>query len=184
MGGGYCCCRGGGGCGGCGGVLGGAFGLEFGGAEDTVVAVGAYGEGLGVVLEGVGRRLGALIDDGEFAALFEQIEGGVSADAMDAAGGHVAGDAEVANVRFVAHALEFADGDVVALVVAAAAEGEVGDGAEDDHGGYDKFDGAFPGFVWHVSIRLRLQCTSVQVYFCCCDLGIAPPLLLLRKVFQ
>ena len=129
------------------GVLGGAFGLELGGVEDAVVAVGAYGEGLGVVLEGVGWRLGSLIDDGEFAALLEQIEGGIGADAMDAAGSYVAGDAEVADVRFVAHALEFADGDVVALVVATAAEGEVGDGAQNDHSGDNKFDRTFPLFV-------------------------------------
>jgi hypothetical protein len=90
--------------------------------EDAVVAIGAYGEGLCVVLEGVGRGLGALIDDGEFAALLEQIEGGVGADAMDAARGYVSGDAEVPDVSLLAHALEFADGDVVALVVATAAE--------------------------------------------------------------
>ena len=96
--------------------------------EDAVVAVGADGEGLGVVFEGVGRGFGALIDDGEFAALLEEIEGGVGADAMDAARSYVAGDAEVANVGLIAHALEFADGDVVALVIAAATEGEVSDG--------------------------------------------------------
>jgi hypothetical protein len=156
--------------------------------EDAVVSVCSYGEGLGIVLEGVGRGFGALVDDGEFAALLEQIEGGVRAGAMDAAGGYVAGDAEVADVGFVAHALEFANGDVVALVVAASAEGEVGDGAEDDDGGDDKFARAFAGFVWHGDYRLRLQFTLVQVYVCCCDLGIPtgnpPPVLLLRKVFQ
>ena len=44
--------------------------------EDAIVAVGADGEGLGVVLEGVWWRLGALVDDGELAALLEEIEGG------------------------------------------------------------------------------------------------------------
>ncbi len=102
--------------------------------EDAVVAVGADGEGLGVVLEGVGWRLGALIGDGELAALLEEIEGGVGADAVDAAGGDVAGYAKVADVGLVAHALELADGDVVALVVAAAGEGEIGDGGKDDDG--------------------------------------------------
>jgi hypothetical protein len=162
---GYCRCRGGGSCGGGGrGVLGCAFGLEFGGMEDAVVAVGSYGEGLGVVFEGVGRRFGALVDDGELAALLKQIEGGVGAYPMDAAGGYVAGDAEVADVGFVAHALEFADGDVVALVVVCAAEGEVGDGGQDDHGGDNEFDRAFAGFVWHMASAFRLQFTSVQVY--------------------
>src|SRR5580658_6459308 len=90
------------------GVFGGAFGLELGGVEDAVVAVSAYGEGLGVVLECVGRGFGALVDDGEFAALLEEIEGGVGADAVDAARSYVAGYTEVANVCLIAHALEFA----------------------------------------------------------------------------
>ena len=64
--------------------------------EDAIVAVGAYGEGLGVVLEGVGWWFGALVDDGEFAPLLEEIEGCVGADAMDAARSYVAGDTEVA----------------------------------------------------------------------------------------
>src|SRR5258706_3134901 len=107
---------------------------------------------------------------------------------MDAAGGYVAGDAEVADVGFVAHALEFADGDVVALVVAAAAEGEVGDGAQDDDGGDDKFDGAFSGFVWHMRSVFDFRLTSGSVYVRCCDSGYCaggpPPCLFLRKSFQ
>jgi len=91
--------------------------------EDAVVAVGAYGEGLGVVLEGVGWGLRALIDDGEFAALLQEVEGGVGAYAVDASGCYVAGYAEVANIGFVAHSLELADGDVVALVVTSPGEG-------------------------------------------------------------
>ena len=124
--------------------------------EDAVVAVGAYGEGLSVVLEGVGWGFGALVDDGELAALLEEIEGGVGADAVDAAGGYVAGDAEVADVGFVAHAVEFADGDVVALVVAAAGEGEVGDGRQDDDGGDDDLERALLGRGRH-SVPLSLR---------------------------
>jgi hypothetical protein len=36
--------------------------------ELAVAAIGALGQSLGVVLEGVGRRLGAFVDDGEQAA--------------------------------------------------------------------------------------------------------------------
>jgi hypothetical protein len=61
--------------------------------KDVVVAVGAHGKGLGVVLEGVWRGLGTLVVDGEGAALLEELEGGVGADAVDAAGSDVAGDA-------------------------------------------------------------------------------------------
>jgi hypothetical protein len=151
----------GGGCGGsrrCRGVFGGALGLELSGVEDAVTAVGAYGERLGVVFKGVGRGLRTLVDDGQLAALLEQVEGGVSADTMDAARGYVSGYAEVADEGFVTHALELADGDVVALVIPGAAEGEVGDGGEDDHGGNDDFSWAFLGIchgVWLSSPVLR-----------------------------
>jgi hypothetical protein len=102
---------------------------------------------------------------------------------MDAAGGYVAGDAQVADVGFVAHALEFADGDVVALVVVGSGEGEVGYCGEDDDSGRDNFDWAFPGFVWHMSSAFDFQFTSVQVYVQSKPGG--PPLcLLLRKVFK
>jgi hypothetical protein len=73
--------------------------------EDAVVAEGAYGEGLGIILEGVGWGLGALIDDGELATLFEEVEGGVGADAMNAARSYVSCHSKVADIRFVAHAL-------------------------------------------------------------------------------
>jgi hypothetical protein len=119
--------------------------------ENAVVSVGAYGQGLGVVFEGVGWGFGALVDDGEFAALLEEIEGGVGAGAMNAARGDVAGYSEMADVSLVAHALEFADGDVVALVVAAAGEGQVGDCAEDDDSGDDDLSGALSGFGCHTS---------------------------------
>ena len=116
-------------CGGCWGrlslgcVLGCALGLKLGGVEDAVVAVGAYGEGLSVVLEGVGRGLCALIVDVKGAALLEELEGGVGSYAVDAAGGDVAGDAEMASVSDVAHGLELGDGDVVALVGGGSGDG-------------------------------------------------------------
>ena len=121
--------------------------------EDAVVAVGAYGEGLGVVLEGVGWGLRALIDDGEFAALLQEVEGGVGAYAVNAAGGYVSSYTEVADVGFIAHALKLADGDVVALVVADAGEGEVSNGRQNDNGGDDYFERTLVGFVGH-----RLLC--------------------------
>ena len=62
---------------------------------------------------------------------------------MDAAGSYVAGDAEMADVGFVAHALQLADGDVVALVVADAGEGELAHGGHDDDCGDDDLGGAF-----------------------------------------
>ena len=43
-------------------VFAGALGLQHGGVEDAVAAIGAFGQGLRVVFEGVGRRLGAFVD--------------------------------------------------------------------------------------------------------------------------
>src|ERR1700733_897581 len=131
------------------GVFGGAFGLERCGMEDAIVAVGAVGEGLGVVLEGVGWWLGAFVAYVEFAALLEEGEVDVGAYAMDAARGYVAGDAEVADVGLAAHRVELADGDVVALVVADAGQGEVGDGGENDQCGYDDLGRALVVCVGH-----------------------------------
>ena len=48
----------------------------------------------------------------KIAALLEEIEGGVGADAVDAARGYVAGYSQMTDVGFVAHALELADRDV------------------------------------------------------------------------
>src|SRR5260370_543769 len=124
---------------------GGGGGVEGGGGGGGGGAVGAYGGGLGGVVEGVGWGVGALVGDLEGAALVEQLEGGVGADAVDAAGGDVAGYAEVADVGLVAHTLKLADGDVVALVVADSGEGEVGDGDEDHHGGGDDLELALAG---------------------------------------
>jgi hypothetical protein len=130
--------------------------------EDAVAAVGANGEGLGVVLEGVGWRLGALVDDGEFAALLEEIEGGVGAYAVDAAWGYVTGYAEMAGVSLIPHALQLADGDVVALVVTSSGKGQVGDGGHDDDRSYDEFDRAFLSCVCHV-VRLSVYGSGLDL---------------------
>ena len=123
-------------------ILAGALGLEDGGVELAVAAIGAFGQGLGIVLEGVRRRLGALVDDLEEAAggglggvAFKLVEdkGDVGAVLLDGAGLDEALDAQLAVVGLVAHAAEFGDGDVVALVGAVAGEGQPRDGAH-DHG--------------------------------------------------
>ncbi len=54
--------------------------MELRGAEDAVAAVGSDGEGLRVVLEGVGRRLGAAVGYAECLALFQESEAGVGAE--------------------------------------------------------------------------------------------------------
>ncbi len=143
--------------------------------EESVVAEGADGERLGVILEGVGRGFRALVDDGEFAALLEEIEGGIGAGAVNAARSYVTGDAEVADVGFVAHTLEFTDRDIVAFVISTAGEGQIADGGQNDHCGDDKFYWALLGFVCHI--------VQVPVYFQL-ERPMTPTGSILCKVFQ
>ncbi len=110
--------------------------------EDAVLAEGAYGERLGVILEGVGWWLDAFVADLERMVLLEQFEVDVGAGAVDAARSYVAGDAQMAHVCFVAHGLKLADGDVVALVVANTGEGKIAHGGHDDDCGNDDLRGA------------------------------------------
>src|SRR5580700_4580961 len=84
-------CAGFGGC-----VLRGALGLKLRGVEDAVAAVGADGEGLGIVLEGVGWGFGTLVLDPKSLVELDESEGGAGADALDGAGLNVACDAQVA----------------------------------------------------------------------------------------
>ena len=51
--------------------------------EDAVPAIGAHGERLGIVLEGVGRRLDTLVADLERVGLLEPFEVDVGAGAVD-----------------------------------------------------------------------------------------------------
>jgi len=122
--------------------------------EDVVAAVGADGQGLGVVLEGVGWGFGALVGDAEELALLDEGEGGVGADVDDAAGLHVAGDAEVAGVGLLAHRVELGDGDVVALGVAGSGDGEPGDSGEDYGSGDDELGWAL--ILRHLDSLARL----------------------------
>ena len=56
----------------------------------------------------------------------------VSAVLLDGAGHNEALDAEIAVVGFVAHAAEFGNGDVIALVRFGPGEGKPADGADDN----------------------------------------------------
>src|SRR5437588_18354 len=79
-------------------------------------AEGSDGKRLGIVLEGVRRRLGTLIHHAQRAALFKQGEAGVRSGALYAARSDVPCDAEMADISFIAHALQLTDCDVVALI--------------------------------------------------------------------
>src|SRR6185437_532192 len=117
------------------GILGSALGLKLGGVEDAVVAEGSDGEGLGVVLECVGRRVFAFVVDVELIGVLDQNELGVGAGLVDGAGLDVSGDAQVARVGLVAHGVEFLNGDVVALIGTHAGVGQIGDSSKHNDDG-------------------------------------------------
>src|SRR6186997_2902906 len=69
-------------------VLRGAFGLDFGGAEDAVLVELAVGESLGAVLERVRERVGSGVGDFESGGgVLLQGEADFLADALDGAFG-------------------------------------------------------------------------------------------------
>ena len=132
-----------------GGVFAGALGLELLGVEGAVAAEGSDGEGLGVVLEGVGWWFGAFVVDLDVLALLGEGEDGVGAVADYGAGEDVAGYAEVARVGDGAHGLELGDGDVVLLGVLCARVGEPADGRDDDEAGDDELYGRLGTLCLH-----------------------------------
>jgi hypothetical protein len=128
--------------------------------EDAIVTIGADSQSLGVILEGIGRGLCALIIDLQCATLLEKLESGVGADAVNAPRGYIASDTEMAYVRLVAHTLKLADGDVVALVIADAREREIGDSREDHQGGCDDLERALLSCDRHMFLYVVYACSS------------------------
>ncbi len=129
--------------------------------EDPVSAIGADGEGLGVVFEGVWRGLGAFVVDLEAVVIFDEDELRRGAGVLDRAGGDVAGDAKMGGVGLVAHAVELRDGDVVALVGAIPGERQVGDGAHD----YEDGDGDLDGLIaalFHILLFIEVRHPSIR----------------------
>src|SRR5579884_4316594 len=66
-------------------VFGGALGLDFGGAEDTVFVQFAIRQGLRAILESIGKRLSAGVGDFKPELVLDQDKLDLTADAMDGA---------------------------------------------------------------------------------------------------
>src|SRR5271169_1035351 len=113
-------------------VLGGALGLQHLGVEDAVVPVAALGQRLGVVHEGVGRRLGAVINHGQHQVLLDERELHMRALALDRARRHVAGHPQALGVDAGIHRAQLLDGHVVALALLHPGERQVGQPEDDD----------------------------------------------------
>jgi hypothetical protein len=107
--------------------------LQLRGVEDSVVPVGADGESLRVVFEGVGWRVFAFIGDAKLVGIFDENEIGVCAGVLDRAGEDVSSDAEVARINLRPHGLEFLNGDVVTPIGFDATYGQIGDGRQYDY---------------------------------------------------
>ncbi len=108
--------------------------MQLGGMEHSIPAVGAHGERLGSILESIRRRLNALVADLQRVPLLGQDKMSVGAAALDGIGCYIPGNPQVAGIGFVAHGLQLADSDVVALIRLCAGDREIGDGAKDNYG--------------------------------------------------
>ena len=73
--------------------------------KDAIAAVRPDGESLRVVLEGVGRRLRALVVNAQTLALLDQDKAGTGPGACDGSGSDIARDAQIAGVSLVPIAL-------------------------------------------------------------------------------
>src|SRR5580704_4465127 len=102
-----------------------ALGLQLFGMEHAIVGEAAVGQGLRLILESVGRGLGAGVIDWQALILLDQHELHVRADALDRSRLHVAGYAQTFGVGSVAHFIQLCNRDVVALAVLHAGVGQV-----------------------------------------------------------
>ena len=106
--------------------------------EHAISPVRAHSQRLGTVFEGIGRGLHALVADLQRVTLLRENKFCIGAAALDGMGGYIAGYAEMTGVSLVAHGLQLANGDVVALVRLNSGDRQIHDGAQNDHyGGAD-----------------------------------------------
>ena len=142
--------------------------------EDAVVSECAHSQCLRVVLECVRWGFDSFVTYLQFSILFYEREIDEGADAMNTAWGNIACDPEMAHVGFIAHVLEFADGDVVAFVVTGAGKGEIAYGCDDDDCGNDNLDGILVTCIRHglyFEVRgegkvYRLDAMTPRLEFC------------------
>src|SRR6516164_11023494 len=113
-------------------VLRSALGLNIGGPEDAVFAIFAFGQRLSVVLESVRWSFGAAVHHWNHAAFFDELELEVGSLALDGAWSDVASDAQPLAVGVGTHAVQFLDGDVIALAVLNAGVGEIAERNNDN----------------------------------------------------
>jgi hypothetical protein len=116
--------------------------------EHAIFSETAFGQRLGIVLEGVGGRLGAGIADGQAQVLFYQDEFHMRAAALDGSGLYVAGNPQPLGVGAVAQAAQFLDGDVVALAFLDTRISEIAEHEQDDDRGAAELQ-IFAGFTRH-----------------------------------
>lgn len=115
--------------------------------EDAVAAETALGHGLGIVLEGIRRGLGAGINDGQHEVVLLEREFDTRTLAANGTGHHVAGHAQPLRVAAVVHLAQLLDGYVVALTLLHAGEGKISERHQDDQDGDGESEVSGPIFM-------------------------------------
>src|SRR5258708_27617723 len=93
--------------------------------EDAIVTKAAVGERLRVVLESIGRRVGSGIVHREQLILLHQHKLNVGSSALDRAGLHISRNSQALGESAIAHLVQLADRNVVALAVLHAGVREI-----------------------------------------------------------
>lgn len=134
--------------------------------KHAVVSEGPDSERLGVILEGVGGRLGTDVIYAQSFAELQQREVGIGAGTLDGAGLHVAGDAKITGIGFLAHRLELGDRDVVLLGIARGRNSQPGNSSDEDRAGNDELQRRFM-LHNHLSSLARPEQRSVRMPRAC-----------------
>src|SRR6185369_18089377 len=95
----------------------------------------AFGKCLRIVLKGIGRSFGCLVDNGQHTAFFHQVELYASSLPFDRTRLDISGDTQAKRISLVAHLREFLDGLVIALSLLHAGERKVAERDNDDRDG-------------------------------------------------
>src|ERR1700685_1801990 len=134
------------------GVLRGAFGLQLLGMEDAVASEAAVGQRLGIVLEGIRRRLGAAVRNLKRLIVLDQDKLNFCAVPLDRARLHISRDAQPLGVGRISHAAQFFNRDVVALTLLDAGISHVSKRQQDDYRRATEFK-VPAGFAGHKNPR-------------------------------
>src|SRR4051812_21709385 len=138
------------------------------GVKYAIASETAVGQGLGVVLKGIGWSFRPAVHNWKNLVLLDENEFDLRSGAPDGSGLNIAGNAQPLAINVVPfHAAELFNGDVIALALLHARVGEVRQRYQDQYGRAAKFE-VFAGFARHepspIKLTLTCRCPWVKAF--------------------